>query len=116
MEDYVVEMPGQAYTPFEYNCNFYLESNEHIIKISKRHDRTNNESCLYFMKDSNIEIAGSSYIRDSSNASMNNPITWLSPAGNYINGKWYVYDLYYFKKAPEGDFKTWLENNCRRII
>ena len=28
----------------------------------------------------------------------------------------YYVDMLFFKKAPEGDFKTWLENNCRRIL
>ena len=116
MEDYKVRIPGTAYAPFEYNCDFYLEDNKHIIKISKRHDQINNDSCLYFTKDDNTETIGSSYIQDDRDGSMQNPSSLLSPAGDYVNGKWYIYDLYYFKKAPEGDFKTWLENNCRRIL
>lgn len=117
MEDYVVKMPGSPTDNlFEYTCDFYLSSGKHIIKISKRNDRTNNLPCLYFTSDDNKEIAGSSMIQDDAQAPIANRATWLSPAGDYVNNKWYVYDLYYFKKAPGGDFKTWLENNCRRIL
>lgn len=115
-ESYIVKMPGSQYTTFEYNCDMYLSSNQHIIKISKRCDRTNNYPCLYFTLDDNKEIIGSAYITNDDIAPYDNPGTYLTPAGNYINKKWYIYDLFFFKKAPEGDFKTWLENNCRRIL
>lgn len=108
-------MSGTAYAPFEYKCDAYLITNEHIIKISKRHDKTNYASCLYFTKDNNSEIVGSFYIEDKDPGSTP-AMYYISPGGTFVNGKGQLYDLLFFKKAPEGDFKTWLENNCRRIL
>ena len=99
---------------FDYNVDMYLmlSTPRHVKRFWSANDQTNNHTAIRVVYDDNttgiINVEGFQSFNMTEHSSFYQI---------FIGGQQgYYVDMLFFKKAPEGDFKTWLENNCRRIL
>lgn len=104
---------------FDYNVDMYLmlSTPRHVKRFWSANDQTNYRTAIRVVYDDNttgiINVDGDTDFGASGDSYYNISIGGQKdPNTNQI----YYVDMLFFKKAPEGDFKTWLENNCRRIV
>ena len=103
---------------FDFNVDMYLmlSTPRHVKRFWSANDQTNNHTAMRVVYDDNttgiINIDGYGY------ASVQEfyQIIYIGGQTDPNTSQSYYIDMLFFKKAPEGDFKTWLENNCRRIL
>lgn len=104
---------------FDYNVDMYLmlSTPRHVKRFWSANDQTNEHTAMRVVYDDNttgiINIDGVNYMNMSGVSYQQIFIGGQQDPNTLQN---YYIDMLFFKKAPEGDFKTWLENNCRRIL
>ena len=105
---------------FDYNVDMYLmlSTPRHVKRFWSANDQTNNHTAIRVVYDDNttgiINIEGFQSFNMTEHSSYYQ--IFIGGQTDPNTSQSYYIDMLFFKKAPEGDFKTWLENNCRRIV
>lgn len=91
-----------------YNVDFYLQDNSiHIIKLEVvTTDYYGNH--VQYTKEDGTTMYGTRYIN------VGTGMAGVTIQTTYT--EYYDYGFMFFKKPPEGDFKTWLKKYCQQIM
>lgn len=98
-------------TSISFNVDLYLQNGKHITKINfQGYPNYPYGIYLHYITENNEDIYGTEYYNSGDQNSSSPP---------RINTKFRDncdYGFMFFKETPEGNFKTWLENNCQQIL
>ena len=99
-------------TSTSFNTDLYLQSGDHITKINfVALSNYPYGVYLHYITEENKDILGTIYYYQDPNSGF--PYSYHIEA-NYTDT--IDYGFMFFKEAPEGDFKTWLETYCQQIL